>query len=80
MCVCRQSEREKTDSKILEEALAALAIQHREKMAVLESELKEDQNKVRGAFERERVSGRHQLFVSKGKHEYLYLYTASATT
>lgn len=45
------------DSRILEEELAALAIQHREKLTSLEKELKEDEQKVRRSFERERVRG-----------------------
>lgn len=56
-CMCHQNEREKVDSRILEEALAGLALQHRAKLSALDLELKEDENKVRGAFERERVSG-----------------------
>lgn len=51
-----QSEREKVDSRILEEALTDLALQHRAKLSALDLELREDENKVRGAFERERVS------------------------
>ncbi|CAM9499042.1 unnamed protein product [Ectocarpus fasciculatus] len=50
-----RSEREKVDSRILEEELAALAIQHRGKLASLEKELKEDEQKVRRSFERERA-------------------------
>ncbi|CBJ34021.1 hypothetical protein Esi_0871_0001 [Ectocarpus siliculosus] len=50
-----RSEREKVDSRILEEELAALAIQHREKLASLEQELKEDEQKVSRSFERERA-------------------------
>lgn len=53
----RQSERETVDARILEEALAGLALQHRAKLSVLDLELKEDENKVRSAFELERVSG-----------------------
>lgn len=52
-----QSEREKVDSRILEDALADLAVQHRVKQSALDSELQQDENKVRSAFERERVSG-----------------------
>lgn len=55
--MCNQSEREKVDSAILEEALAGLALQHRAKLSTLNLELKEDESKVRGTFERERVSG-----------------------
>ncbi|CAB1109451.1 unnamed protein product [Ectocarpus sp. CCAP 1310/34] len=50
-----RSEREKVDSRILEEELAALAIQHREKLTSLEQELKEDEQKVSRSFERERA-------------------------
>lgn len=57
----RQSEREKVDSRILEEELAALAIQHREKLASLEQELKEDEQKVSRSFERERVRGETKI-------------------
>lgn len=55
--VRHQSEREKVDSRILEDALAELAVQHCAKQSALNSELQEDENKVRSAFERERVSG-----------------------
>lgn len=58
-CLCHQSEREKVDSRILDEALEDLALQHRAKLSALDLELKEDENKVRGGFERERVSERN---------------------
>lgn len=45
------------DARILEDALVALALQHQDKLLALETELKKDENKVRGAFEQERVSG-----------------------
>lgn len=44
------------DSRILEDALAALAVRHNERLSALELKLKADENKVEGAFERERVS------------------------
>lgn len=52
----RQSEREMEDSRILEEALAALAVQHEARLSVLDLELKKDEDKVRGTFKAERVS------------------------
>ncbi|CAM9641377.1 unnamed protein product, partial [Hapterophycus canaliculatus] len=50
-----RSEREKVDSRILEDALAALGGRHNERLSVLELQLKADENKVKGAFERERA-------------------------
>jgi len=52
----RQSQREKEDSRILEEALAALAVQHEARLSALDVGLRKDEDKVRSTFERERVS------------------------
>ncbi|CAN0026589.1 unnamed protein product [Scytosiphon promiscuus] len=50
-----RSEREKVDSRILEDALAALATRHNERLSTLELQLKADENKVKGAFDKERA-------------------------
>eukprot|EP00752_Nemacystus_decipiens_P016245 g14525.t1 len=51
-----RSEREMVDSRILQEALADLALHHRAKQSALNSELKEGESRVRNAFERERAT------------------------
>lgn len=53
--VKHQEERDKEDSRILEKALAGLAVDHRDKLSGLERQLKGDEKKKRDAFEQERV-------------------------
>lgn len=76
--VKRQEEREKEDSRILEKALAHLAVEHRERLSDLEGKLKGDEKKKKDAFEQERVrqnasmvhvclqrqAGKHRVFVN----------------
>lgn len=50
-----KEERDKEDSRIMDEALADLAVKHRQRLSDLERDLKQDAKNKRAAFGQERV-------------------------